>query len=182
VTSIAWPLQQNHIRRGVRNNAFGNVRNAGSKAHQGWDLVAAPMTPCYAIADGIIRRRRLSESYGNMVYLEFEHRQQTLYAVYCHLSLATVLQDDKVRKSDVIAMTGNTGNASNLKGEDQHLHFEIRTMLEPGSGLAGRIDPASLYGFAPIGVTYFEPHHGGLTVAGWPGLRVPGVNIRSSTE
>ena len=56
---LAWPLETNRIRRDVTNNTFGTVRrNAdGTKRdHQGWDLVATPLTACYAIAEGVIRK------------------------------------------------------------------------------------------------------------------------------
>jgi hypothetical protein len=74
-------------------------------------------------------------------------------------------------------MTGRTGNASNLTGEDLHLHFELRNVMDPGDGLLGRIDPARLYGRAPIDITFFDPQRETVSVAGWPGLRVRGINI-----
>jgi murein DD-endopeptidase MepM/ murein hydrolase activator NlpD len=48
MTLLAWPFERNHIRRDIRNNAFGMVRNGGSRVHQGWDLYAVPGTPLYA--------------------------------------------------------------------------------------------------------------------------------------
>jgi murein DD-endopeptidase MepM/ murein hydrolase activator NlpD len=102
-----------------------------------------------------------------------------LYAAYCHLSFMPLFEDTPVRRSDVIAYTGNTGNASTMQGEDQHLHFEIRTTRNAGGGLANRIDPATLYGRAPIGWTFFDGHGGKVsTFGGRPGLKVPGVNVR----
>lgn len=183
MTALAWPLEVNHIRRDVANNAFGMVRNGGTKAHQGWDLYARPTTECYAVADGTILDVRVSKSYGNMVILKFEHRSATLYAYYCHLSVRFVRRGEQVSRGDVIALTGNTGNASNLRGDDQHLHFEIRTMAVGNpEGLAGRLDPARLYGRAPIGWTFFETRHSKVALSGRPGLKVPGVNVREALK
>lgn len=111
MAALAWPLQVNHIRRGVPNNAFGMVRNGGSRAHQGWDLYARPLTSCYAVADGVIHLTPWSGSYGNIVVLQFEHGGTRLYAYYCHLSFRCVVQGQAVRRGDLIGLTGNTGNA-----------------------------------------------------------------------
>jgi murein DD-endopeptidase MepM/ murein hydrolase activator NlpD len=177
MASLAWPLERNQIRREIRNNAFGMVRNGGTRPHQGWDLSATPGTPCYAIADGKIMFAQSFGEFGNMILLEFEHRGQTLYAAYCHLSMFIVMKGDSVKRGGAIGYTGNTGNARSMQGEDQHLHFEIRTAQFPGTGLGGRIDPATLYGHAPVGWTYYEAHGQRQTMSGL-GLKVPGVNVR----
>jgi len=64
------------------------------------------------------------------------------YSFYAHLSETSVTVGDNVVENEtVIGKTGNTGNAENLKGEDEHLHFEIRTDIDLGKGLEGRKDP-----------------------------------------
>lgn len=173
---LAWPLERNHIRRNMINNSFGMVRNGGSRAHQGWDLYATPGTPCYAIANGKIVDAYYSGSYGNNVVLQFDHGGQTLYAMYCHLSVMAVRQG-QVKRGDLLGLTGNTGNATSMRGEDQHLHFEIRTIRWPGTGLDDRMDPAKLYGLAPIGWTYYEGHKQKQPLSGL-GLKVKGINVR----
>jgi murein DD-endopeptidase MepM/ murein hydrolase activator NlpD len=178
MASLLWPLERNQIRRDVRNNAFGLVRNGGTRAHQGWDLVATPMTPCYAIADGEIVLSEARKELGKMLLLKFEHRGRTLYAAYCHLSICIVARGGSVKRGDRIAYTGNTGNAQSMKGEDQHLHFEIRHVEAPGKGLVGRVDPATLYGRAPIGWTFFEMHDQKISTSGTLGLKAPGINVR----
>lgn len=176
MTQLAWPLQRNMIRRQVPNNAFGKVRNGGTKDHQGWDLYALPVTPCYAIADGKIVKRYTSSSYGLVLILEFEYQDRKLYAAYCHLSLALVQEGESVKRSQAIGATGNSGNAWNMTGEDQHLHFEIRTTASGGEGLAGRLDPADLYGRAPMQMIV-QGHGEKALTAGIMGLKVPGGNV-----
>jgi murein DD-endopeptidase MepM/ murein hydrolase activator NlpD len=181
MTSLAWPLERNRIRRDKQNNAFGMVRNGGTRAHQGWDLLAVPMTPCYAIADGRIEVVRVEGDFGKVIQLEFQHRGQTLYAVYCHLCMALVTRDQTVKRGDQIGYTGNSGNARSMQGEDQHLHFEIRTVRNlRANGLASRLDPAKLYGRAPIGWVFLEDHGQKISSGGVLGLKVPGVNVRES--
>ena len=160
---LAWPLETNRIRRDVTNNTFGTVRrNAdGTKRdHQGWDLVATPLTACYAIAEGVIRKseNHSPKGHGKLVILEFVFQGRTLFALYSHLSLVSVVRGTKVSQGEVIAYTGNSGNASGMAGEDQHLHFEVRTELDAGRGLAGRVDPKTLYGRAPREYTIVESH------------------------
>lgn len=179
---LAWPLERNEIRRGVQNNAFGMVRNGGTRPHQGWDLYAAPGTPCYAIADGRIASVDTEGALGNMLLLEFRHGGRTLYAAYCHLSMMSARDQDQVQRGDLLGYTGNTGNAASMTGDDQHLHFEIRTAANPGRGLGGRIDPTELYGRAPMGWTFFEGHGQKINTAGVRGLKVPGINVRESLQ
>ena len=176
---FAWPLERNHIRRSSANNAFGMVRNGGHRPHQGWDLVAAPGTPCYAIADGFIEFASTWEDFGKMILLRFRRGDETLYATHCHLSLMFVVGANEVTRGTVIGLTGNTGNAQSMRGEDQHLHFEIRKQKFPGKGLAGRVDPAALYGRAPTGFTVFNGHGKQPVTAGAYGLKHPGINVLS---
>jgi murein DD-endopeptidase MepM/ murein hydrolase activator NlpD len=103
---------QHDPQRHPKNTFRAGVRNGGTRDHQGWDLVAPPMTPCYAIADGRIAFRGPQGTYGNVLILEFTHRERRLYAAYCHLSVMPALAEDVVSRDDVIAYTGNTGNAS----------------------------------------------------------------------
>lgn len=180
MTSLAWPLERNYIRRDIKNNAFGMVRNGGARPHQGWDLYAVPGTPCYAIADGTIVFARPFRGFGNMILIEFRHGGKVLYATYCHLSLI-VMRLGPVKRGDMIGLTGNTGNARSMTGEDQHLHFEIRTEQFPAKGLGGRVDPADLYGRAPIGWTFFEGHGQKRPLTGL-GLKVRNVNVREHVE
>ena len=185
MTLLAWPLQRNVIRRGVKNNAFGMVRNGGARSHQGWDLMATPLTECYAIADGIITNVAHSPTYGHCIELKFEHRAyvRPLYAFYAHLSFQHVRKREVVRRGQIIGRTGNSGNASSMKGEDQHLHFEIRT--EPhliATGLQGRLDPSLLYGRSPLAHTFLDGHGEAVSTAGTEGLKVQGVNVRNDNK
>ena len=150
---IDWPLNSNRIRRGGINHTFGMVRrnpDGSSRPHQGWDFYAAPGTPCYAVSDGAVRLIRTAGDYGNTVVIEFDHDGDKRFAAYSHLSRIDVTSGQRLTVGDVIGLSGNSGNAVSMRGEDCHLHFEYRTLMAPGSGLAGRLSPANLFGSAPL--------------------------------
>jgi murein DD-endopeptidase MepM/ murein hydrolase activator NlpD len=141
------PLATMHVRRESLHNTFGMVRNDGRRPHQGWDLAAPAWTPVYAIADGTIRDVRGDGDYGTQFSLEFEHGGRTLYAFYAHLSACNCAAGEQVSEGDLLGFTGTTGNAASFRGDDEHLHFEIRTQRHPGRGLPGRIDPGDVLGY-----------------------------------
>lgn len=179
---LAWPLESNRIRRDVTNNTFGTVRtnaDGTKKDHQGWDLVATKLTACYAIADGVIEKLSTgSQGHGKYLLLKFSFQGRTLFAQYSHLSLTNVSEGTRVTQGEVIAYTGTSGNASGMTGEDQHLHFEIRTNPKGGQGLGGRVDPATLYGRAPRGVAILESHGQKLLLSGSTGLKMNAADMR----
>ncbi len=143
------PLDSMRIRGQLPNHCFGMVRNQGKRAHQGWDLAARVGTPVYAVASGRIRQIRDDgdDGYGVHVTLEFSHNGQTLYAFYAHLSGVACAEGQVVLEGDLLGFTGKTGNARNLPAADDHLHFEVRTLLWPKGGLNGRLDPGDLLGY-----------------------------------
>lgn len=149
---IGWPLKHNVIRMNLKNHTFGKVRNSNTTLHQGWDLEAVPGTPCFAIADGKIALVYVSDTYGHVVVLGFPFEGSTHYAAYAHLSAVAVEQGQSVAKGEKVGLTGNTGNARSMKGRDQHLHLEIRTVPRPdaGTGLKFRRDPAEIFGATPL--------------------------------
>lgn len=147
------PLNVMRIRRQIPNNTFGMVRNEGTQPHQGWDISAPVGTQIYAVSDGLIREIRDFGDYGVQIILEFQHGSQTLYAFYAHLSGVACAQGQPVREGDLIGFTGRTGNASGLPAADDHLHFEIRTQLNVGLGLPGRIDPGAVLGYQHYSTT-----------------------------
>jgi len=154
--SYRWPLRSNYIRRGLTNHTYGKVRDNNTKNHQGWDLYAVEGTPCYAIGAGkvVATNEQDNGDYGLTVVIELSDvkvNNQKIYAFYAHLKSITVTNGDEVKLGDEIGETGLTGNAKDMKGDDQHLHFEIRTANPPGGrGLTGRLDPKDLYSETPL--------------------------------
>ena len=70
------------------------------------------------------------QGYGNTVILDHGFGYETLYA---HLYKSLVRRGQKVRRSDIIALVGNTG-----KSTGPHLHYEVRLNGKP-------VDPRNYY-------------------------------------
>ena len=82
------------------------------------------------------------KDYGTSVTIEHTTKDDNkVYSFYAHLSEVLVNVDDIVSEGDVIAKSGISGNASNLTGADQHLHFELRSKPENDKGLSGKLNP-----------------------------------------
>ena len=150
-TIIDWPLDKNIIRRNDDNNTFGLVRrnvDGSPRPHQGWDFYAKAGTPCYAIADGKVEYVGNANALGLLIVVSIGATGK--YAAYAHLSQATVKAGDRVLLGQLIGRTGNSGNAKDMKGEDEHLHFEIRDKPLTGLGLADRMSPIEVFGICPL--------------------------------
>ncbi|WP_017666884.1 M23 family metallopeptidase [Sandarakinorhabdus sp. AAP62] len=159
---IRWPLVSNVIRRGSSSNTFGPVRrdaDGSPRNHQGWDFFAPIGTPCFAIADGRIEFAGDGgvQGYGLLVVHSFEWNSGTLFAAFAHLNRIDVTQGAVVSKGQQLGLTGDSGNARGMTGADLQLHFEIRTIVRPGKGLAGRISPLEIFEQLPMKTPIIDP-------------------------
>lgn len=159
VPGTDWPLDSNQIRRGMVNHTFGMVRrraDGSARPHQGWDLFAAPGTPCFAVAEGWVSAIRTVGDYGNTIVIEFladangDGVRDRLFAAYSHLSRIDVTAGAPVKLGQQLGLTGNSGNAAAMRGDDCHLHFELRTLAFPGPGLGGRLSPLAIFRHCPL--------------------------------
>jgi murein DD-endopeptidase MepM/ murein hydrolase activator NlpD len=106
---FAWPLE------GSVSSGFGS-RNGNP--HEGIDILADPGTPIRAAEAGRATFSGTLGAYGNVVILRHDGRFVTVYA---HTLRNLVERGARVRRGQVIAEVGASGNASG-----PHLHFEIR--------------------------------------------------------
>ena len=67
------------------------------------------------------------------VYMNISDKN-TYYSFYAHLSCKCVKTGQVVRLGTVIGKSGISGNASNLRGEDEHVHLEYRIVPKSGRG------------------------------------------------
>ncbi len=107
--------------RGWLTSGFGYRLNpfTGKNAmHAGLDIAAAPGSPVYAPADGMVIFASYDESYGKLVSVDHGFGVTTRYG---HNSQIYVHVGQKVSKWDVIAAVGNTGRSTG-----PHLHYEVR--------------------------------------------------------
>jgi murein DD-endopeptidase MepM/ murein hydrolase activator NlpD len=131
----------------VKGAMFGMTRtyaNGKPKPHQGIDLEVPPGEPVFAVENGVIVDSRVSKDYGKILCLSVtEGTLKGKFFFYAHLNGVNVKIGDRVKAGDRIGLTGSTGNASAMTTikKGSHLHFEARTVMQAGLGLAGRYDP-----------------------------------------
>lgn len=89
-----------------------------SGMHAGLDIAAAPGSPVYAPADGVVSFAGYDQGYGKLVSIDHGYGVSTRFA---HSSQIYVQVGQKVSKWDVIAAVGNTGRSTG-----PHLHYEVR--------------------------------------------------------
>lgn len=107
---FSWPVH------GVLESAFG-PRNGGR--HDGIDISAKEGTPVKAADNGeAVYVNSSLRGYGNIIILK---HKDDFYTVYAHNEENLVKSGDSVKKGEVIARVGSTGNATGA-----HLHFEVR--------------------------------------------------------
>ena len=111
---------------GMRIDPVYHVR----KFHQGMDFTAPTGTEVFATANAKVDFAGWKQGYGNTVILDHGYGYKTLYA---HLYTILVRKGQKVRRSDIIALVGNTG-----KSTGPHLHYEVRLNNKP-------VDPRNYY-------------------------------------
>lgn len=89
-----------------------------SAFHEGIDIPAGRGVPIYAVSNGRVVTSKFLDNFGNTVCIE--HRDN-LYTRYAHASQIVVKEGDIVKKGQLIAYVGSTGNSTG-----NHLHFEVR--------------------------------------------------------
>lgn len=107
---FSWPVH------GLIESPFG-PRNGGR--HDGIDIAAREGTPVKAAENGeAVYVSSSLRGYGNIIILK---HKDDFYTVYAHNEKNLVKTGESVKKGEVIANVGSTGNATGA-----HLHFEVR--------------------------------------------------------
>lgn len=86
--------------------------------HFGLDLAAAPGSPVYAPAEGVVTYASYDETYGKLVTIDHGYGVMTRFG---HNSQVYVQVGQKVSRWDVISAVGSTGRSTG-----PHLHYEVR--------------------------------------------------------
>lgn len=107
--SLMWPVV------GTITSPYG-WRKSGF--HHGVDIAGEIGTPIRASADGIVAFTGTKPVYGRTVIISHNGGRETLYA---HLQTIKVNQQQSVKKGQIIATIGTTGNTTG-----PHLHFEVK--------------------------------------------------------
>ena len=118
---FAWPLSgYNTPSSAYISSGFGTRTNPitfKSEFHNGVDLPAPKGTPIYAPADGTVSSSGVKGGYGNCVVISHGGGIVTLYG---HCDSLCVSAGQKVKKGDLIARVGTSGQSTGI-----HLHYTI---------------------------------------------------------
>jgi murein DD-endopeptidase MepM/ murein hydrolase activator NlpD len=114
--TFRWPV------RGRVINGFG-PKTAGAQ-NDGINVAVPEGTPVKAAEDGVVAYAGNElKSYGNLVLIRHSNGYVTAYA---HASEIMVKRDEPIKRGQVIAKSGQTGNVTGPQ-----LHFEIRKGSSP---------------------------------------------------
>ncbi len=119
------PVEEGYLNStfGYRMDPIDNVK----RFHQGQDITVKTGSPIYAPADGVVKRAYYAGGFGNHIKLEHGSGYTTLFA---HLSKIKVKHGQKVKRGEIIGLTGNTGRST-----APHLHYEIHHNGKPQNPL-----------------------------------------------
>ncbi len=102
-------------------SAFGTARifnNSLKSYHSGTDFRAKMNTPIKASNDGIVVLAKKRFFAGNSIIID---HGLGIYTCYYHLNRFKIKKNEKVKKGEIIALSGKTGRVT-----APHLHFSIR--------------------------------------------------------
>jgi len=117
--ALVWPLAADRTR--LLSSPYGvreHPADGALRFHAGLDLRSSEGTPVYAAADGRVTRSGDGGAYGNLVVIDHGAELSSLYG---HHRENLVREGELVRRGQVIALVGHSGNATG-----DHLHFELR--------------------------------------------------------
>ncbi|MEK7595092.1 MAG: M23 family metallopeptidase [Patescibacteria group bacterium] len=110
-----WFDNTNHPKRGSFYKLFDNL-------HPGVDFGLQIGAEVKASFEGVVVRLENHKGMGNVIGI----RNGNIVALYAHLSKFKVSLGEKVASGHVIALSGNTGEATT----EPHLHFELRDITK----------------------------------------------------
>jgi len=99
---------------------FGDARDGGRRQHHGVDIFAPRGTPVLAATAGTVRRVRVTNRGGKVVWVRDPVHDASIY--YAHLDSQYVRDGQWVERGDTVGFVGNTGNA---RTTPPHLHFGL---------------------------------------------------------
>jgi murein DD-endopeptidase MepM/ murein hydrolase activator NlpD len=111
--------------RGIRpeqlRDSYQDARSGG-RTHNAIDIMAPQGSPVLAAADGVIHRLRTGGLGGITIYQIGEDGQTLFYYAHLERYAAGIREGQVVRRGEVIAYVGDTGNAG---PGNYHLHFSV---------------------------------------------------------
>jgi murein DD-endopeptidase MepM/ murein hydrolase activator NlpD len=106
------------------------------RMHEGIDIITDTGTKVYAPGSGTVEYVGWRSGYGNTVEINHGFGYKTLYG---HLKAPSVRQGQIVKRGDLIAYSGNTGELTS----GSHLHYEVKhngIPLDPRNFMLGNVN------------------------------------------
>jgi len=113
-TPYIWPV------KGWVSDGFGYRKSPFTdkkEFHKGLDISARKGSPVIAPGDGVVSAAGKNYSFGNYITISHGYGFKTRYG---HLSKILVKKGQAVKRSETIALVGNTGRSTG-----PHLHYEV---------------------------------------------------------
>lgn len=117
--SLAIPVRG--IGPGQLRDSYNDARSGG-RTHNAIDIMAPQGSPVVAAADGVIHRLRTGGLGGITIYQLGEDGRTLFYYAHLERYAAGIREGQRVRRGEVIAYVGDTGNAG---PGNYHLHFSV---------------------------------------------------------
>ena len=118
------------VQTGYLGSGFGyreDPFNGNTRFHYGQDIAVNSGTKVYAPADGKIKYAANQGGYGKVVKIDHSNGYRTIFA---HLLKINVKAGTKVKRGDLIALSGNSGRTVG-----PHLHYEVHHYGAPQNPL-----------------------------------------------
>jgi murein DD-endopeptidase MepM/ murein hydrolase activator NlpD len=114
-TPSIWPV------KGWVTSGFGSRKSpftGQAVMHEGLDIATKTGTPIMAPADGVVAFSGIKGSFGRVLVIDHGYGYTTFYG---HCSALDKKVGDKVKRGDIIAYVGSSGQTTG-----PHLHYEVR--------------------------------------------------------
>jgi murein DD-endopeptidase MepM/ murein hydrolase activator NlpD len=138
--TVFIPENASSISQGYKPKPFGKTDLDTSHNHEGIDIIGKRGTPIIAAASGVVLSSFYRPLFGHRILIEHgkDKNGHFILSRYVHLDKRLVKKGDKVIRGQQIGTLGSTGL---LAGGYPHLHFEIRTGVNPDLSASTPLNP-----------------------------------------
>lgn len=153
--TVSIPASAPSISQGYKPAASGKTDMNSSRNHEGIDIISKRGTPVIAVAPGIVISSFYRPLFGNRILINHGKDDNGLFVLsrYVHLDKRLVKKGDSVSRGQQIGTLGSTGL---LAGGFPHLHFEIRTGVNPNLSRSRPLNPHRFWMDGAGTVTCFD--------------------------
>ena len=103
---------------------FGDGRDAGTRLHEGVDIMGSAGRPVYAVAGGTLTKRYTNTGTAGWGWTLYDAATETTYKYYHLTEDPNGLAESAVVKAG--AVIGYVGSSGTSNDTNFHLHFEVR--------------------------------------------------------